>query len=640
MADDLLNSKIAGFLYNGEEECLIPKTMKKRSSGVFEKTFEKGLKVTLEFENPVKDAYKWVVWFENTGSENTFCLKKAVVGAEIPCCGTDQAVWRGLKGDDCCAESFMPLEKKLKPGSSVKSAPKGGRSSNTSAFPFFDLSYGDKSLVCGIGWSGQWESKVSRSDKDVTLTVGQADWDLYLKPGEKLRTPSVLLCFGGEDIEQSRHAFRRVMREFYTPARYMAGHVDMPIALQTFDRYYWKEEIRNNVRFNTEKTQVDIIRAGEKIGGIDTHWIDACWMKGGFPAGIGNYDFAEGFPHEFGVIPEEAEKTGQRFMVWFEPERVHKGSSTYREMKDIPGRLLELKAAPEQEEFYRDNVHLNLGDEEAREWLFKILSGIIRRNRIKIYRQDYNINPLEFWQQADEKGRKGVTENMYIQGLYWLWDSLIAEFPGILIDNCSSGGRRIDLETCYRAVPCWRSDTNCIMDSGDKPSAVWNQNQTLGLSRYIPYHTGASFTEDAYHFRSGAQRGMNMDFDVLNKDYDYKAAAEAVKEMDIIKPAWEGDFYPLTSQSLKQDVWSGYQLENGGKGICMFFRRAESAESEKKFVLKGIDKGAEYLVRYHDEERRISETVIKGKELAKTGLPVKIPQKNASVLVEYGKNNE
>jgi alpha-galactosidase len=307
-------------------------------------------------------------------------------------------------------------------------------------------------------------------------------------------------------------------------------------------------------------------------------------------------------------------------------------------MKDIPGRFLELKVTPELDEYRKDNVHLNLGDDNTREWIFKTLSGIIRRNRIKIYRQDYNINPLEYWREADEKRRKGIVENKYIQGLYWLWDSIIAEFPGILIDNCSSGGRRIDLETCYRAVPCWRSDTNCGMESGDKPTAEWNQNQILGISRYIPYHGGTSFTEDAYHFRSGAQRGTAMGFDVLNKkNYDYKAASEAVKEMDIIKPAWEGDFYPLAPQTLKHNVWSAYQLDSGRGGICIFFRRDESTESEKRFILKGLDKKTEYRIRYHDENRAIDEAVFKGKELAETGLLIRLPEKGTSMLVEYFK---
>jgi alpha-galactosidase len=35
---------------------------------------------------------------------------------------------------------------------------------------------------------------------------------------------------------------------------------------------------------------------------------------------------------------------------------------------------------------------------------------------------------------------------------------LLAANPGLFIDNCASGGQRIDLETCARSIPLWRTD--------------------------------------------------------------------------------------------------------------------------------------------------------------------------------------
>ena len=46
----------------------------------------------------------------------------------------------------------------------------------------------------------------------------------------------------------------------------------------------------------------------------------------------------------------------------------------------------------------------------------------------------------------------------YILGLYSLWDRILSAHPGLMIDDCSSGGRRIDLETLSRSFPLWRSD--------------------------------------------------------------------------------------------------------------------------------------------------------------------------------------
>jgi alpha-galactosidase len=38
---------------------------------------------------------------------------------------------------------------------------------------------------------------------------------------------------------------------------------------------------------------------------------------------------------------------------------------------------------------------------------------------------------------------RGIAEIRYVEGFYTFWDSLRTRFPDLLIDNCSSGGRRI-----------------------------------------------------------------------------------------------------------------------------------------------------------------------------------------------------
>jgi alpha-galactosidase len=41
-------------------------------------------------------------------------------------------------------------------------------------------------------------------------------------------------------------------------------------------------------------------------------------------------------------------------------------------------------------------------------------------------------------------------EIRYVEGLYRMWDDLRKTHPRLFMDNCASGGRRIDLETCSR----------------------------------------------------------------------------------------------------------------------------------------------------------------------------------------------
>ena len=68
-----------------------------------------------------------------------------------------------------------------------------GRSSNTTAFPFFNLeSPGIGGVIIAIGWSGQWISLIQRKGDSLSLQTGLDDVHLRLHPGEQIRIPRIL----------------------------------------------------------------------------------------------------------------------------------------------------------------------------------------------------------------------------------------------------------------------------------------------------------------------------------------------------------------------------------------------------------------------------------------------------------------
>ena len=73
--------------------------------------------------------------------------------------------------------------------------------------------------------------------------------------------------------------------------------------------------------------------------------------------------------------------------------------------------------------------------------------------------------------------------------------SLLKRHPNLLIDNCASGGRRIDLETIGRSTPFWRTD-------GPR-DAIAHQCHTYGLMPWVPLSATSQDREgDDYEFRS------------------------------------------------------------------------------------------------------------------------------------------
>lgn len=582
-----------------------------------------GIKALFLYEEPIESAYTYTFRLKNIAKTNSGQISQVKsLDLFVPYQG--EVIWRSLRGDSCAGESFMPLKEVLHCGDQKHVEPHGGRSSNTTGFPFFDLSYGEQSLLFGIGWTGQWCYDVSVTDEGFYVCIGLPQANFYLLPGEEVLLPSVIVV-QGEDYRDLRRTWRKLQRERYSPLHRLPD-LRSPIAIQPFDRYFQGLGGSQKIpEWATEAGQIQTIEAAAKCKGmIDTFWIDAAWFKKGFPYGVGNYSYAEGFPNGLRPVSKKAHENGMRFMLWFEPERVCEGTEVYEKHPEFLLKSSEIG----------DALLFDMGNPDALSWLKEKLITMIRENEIDVYRQDFNTEPLSFWRENDQEGRIGITEIKHVAGIYDLWDTLIGEFPGLFIDNCASGGRRIDFETCKRAVSLWRSDTGCFPEHGEYRTSVWNNNQTLGLTQYLAFSSSAVWVTDAYDVRGAATDGLACNFDILNPDFDFTDAVRAISEVKRLGAYRKGDFYPLTNATLEENVWSAYQFACGEEGVVYFFRRKENKEEKQTFSLSAIDENARYLVKFSDEKYHQTTKEVDGKAFAHD-FPITIMHPRESLVLEY-----
>ena len=601
----------ASFIYNEEKKYI--------TAGVH--TFEKGLTAVLEHEKVSEDADYLLLRLKNEGTENTFQIKSAkTLDLKVK---TEQPIYyHGLAGDDCGDTSFLPVDMTIE--NAYHEEPQGGRSSNNTGFPYFDLSWGEESAVFAIGWTGQWSKDICADKDGFELQIGLCDSNFYLKPGEEIRLASVLVVKGGK-AAATRRRFRQILKAYYSPKAYLGEQMYVPVSIQCFDRYFQAlDNGDKDFSWATQEGQIRTIEATKQISHLDTLWLDAAWFEKGFPFGVGNFRFSKGFPNGLKPVSDRAHEENMKFVLWFEPERVTKGTDLYEQ----PEKLLDWEA--------NDFKLLNLADEKVRIWLTETLIGMIRDNGIDVYRQDFNMDPLPYWRAQDEPDRIGMTEIKYISGMYALWDALLAEFPNLLIDNCSSGGRRLDLETSKRSITLWKSDTGCFPESEKQRVTVWSQNQTLSISEYLPYHACAVWETDAYTVRSTATQGLACNFDIFNPKFDFAAAEAITAEVDEMKKYWEGDFYPLSPSSTDETIWAMFQLALEGEGAVYAFRREFSEIDSRDVAFAAVDSEAEYQLTFIDEALKRSEKVYTGAALT-AGIAVEIPEKRSSLIILYKK---
>ena len=562
-------------------------------------------------------AVEWVLRFENTGAAETPILQKVqALDVLLSASAQQTVVLDQINGDVCSDRSFAPLERELKPGEKVALAPAGGRPSS-GTFPFFNLQQGARGVFVAIGWTGQWAASMRRdTNGSVRLQAGMEQTHLRLHPGESIRTPRILLLgWSGERLD-AHNQFRRLLLAHYLPK--LGGQpVPLAISAQTFNR--WAGGARPN--WATEAGQIAAAKVDRDLG-CDTVWFDAGWFEGNFPYGVGNwFPKPKEFPNGLRPVGEACEKLGLKFLVWYEPERVAKDTQIAREHSEF---VLPTNKPPGAAGLF------NLGDPQARRWLTDLLVRQITDFHIHTYRNDFNMDPLTYWRQNDAPDRQGITEICYVEGLYAMWDELRARFPGMYLDDCASGGRRIDLEMVMRSVVQTRSDSACAPGRSE-----WDQAQAYGLNLYLPLHATIGWEPGAYECRSSATAGFCAEWDILDPQFPRAKARACIHEITDNRPYWTGDYYPLTPWTLDADRWMAWQLHRADQdaGIVLAFRHKDSPYSTLQVELRGLKPAQKYRVQFIDDQHHVTSRNLSGRDLSV--LELRLPARHTSLLVRY-----
>mgnify|MGYP001443628341 CR=1 FL=1 len=573
-------------------------------------------------------AVEWVLNFSNSSGKNTPIIEKeAVINYSFTTENEGDFILHHSKGSDHDRSDFFPFDDKLQPGKNIYMTPTGGRSSDTSAFPFFNIEMpGGQGAVVAVGWTGKWYADVALKDeKTVTLKSGMERIQLGLLPKEEIRSPRICLLFWkGDDRMVGHNQFRQFILAHHT--RKINGHfAECPLS-GSFD--YGDPAPCGEYECLTEEFAIALVNRYQQFQILpELFWLDAGWYtgcgfnkeKGSWWENVGNWTVdKERFPDGLKAVADAVHATGAKFMVWFEPERVKSGTQFDVEH---PEWLLKIPGS--------DNRLFNLGNLEARAWLINYISDFIEKQGIDYYRQDFNFDPMPYWTANDKPGRIGISEIRHIEGLYAFWDGLLNRFPNLLIDNCASGGRRIDLETTSRSTPLWRTDYQYGEPNG-------YQCHTMGLNLYLPLHGTAIYKTDNYTFRSGLGATAVSNWEITGKNSEpIPAIQQKIAEFKRFRPYFYGDYYPLTPVSTRDNSWMAYQLNRPSEndGIIMAFRRGD-CESETITVKPGgLDKNAKYELFFEDYDIRITKT---GSEIM-NGIELSIPLKPASLLISYHK---
>lgn len=546
-------------------------------------------------------------------------------------------------GSLCVPSDFVPQRRELwsRPGDNRLSLRSAEGRSSASYLPFFGVDVSARrGFNVGVGWSGAW-----RADFEVPVTgwrapageryrvsSGMNKVRFRVLPGESLRQPAIFIQFrDGLTVRDGQNELRRFMRAFHAPHDSKGKLLPPPLSLVTWGGL-------------SSQRMLDRLRAAvDHDLPYEVFWIDAGWSgydgpcphfldaPSDWPQRVGHWRVNR-YPHPGGLRPvsDEVRQAGMKFLAWFEPERIH-AQSRGEVLTAHPEWLISLPG--------EDSRLLNLGIPEARQWIGDTLIRFLRDEGIDIYRQDFNMDPIPYWAAVDAPDRVGVAEMKHIDGLYRLWERLHQEFPDMLFDTCSSGGRRLDFMLLTYSVPLCQSDYACFPDYDRE--AVQTENQ--GLNEWIPMHTGFSWhpQHDSYNVLSCAGVGSSVkiwQFDSLapTPDHDWDDHRRMLREILRMREIQlRADFYPLTGHPENTEAWcaSQFHVPEEDRGLVLAFRRERSDCPRMVFPLSGVDSGADYELEFATDGRREE---LSGAQLA-SGLTVELAAPRSVELIYYRK---
>lgn len=476
--------------------------------------------------------------------------------------------------------------------------------------PFFNLCGKNGGAVAAVGWTGQWQTTLCQTLRGVRLRVKQAQFCAALEPGERVRSPLVSLTF---------YNHQNALKGFEM-FRQMLLHCVYSTSVQPMRSLL----LANEFCTLTCDELIEKVKATppEVLAATDAFWMDAGWYtyQTDWYDGVGNWtpDHAR-FPNGLRPLADAIKQTGKRFLLWYEPERVREGTRLYEEGKLHDGWIAE----------EGDNLLWNLANDDACAYLTDYISDSLIQNGVSVYRQDFNFYPLQYWHKTDRvPWRLGISENHYVTNLYRYLDTLTARVPGLIIDNCASGGKRLDLEMCRRSVPLWRSDYNCVNADGSMQPDVLEATQAMthGLSFWLPYSGTVQHTDSLYATRSGLlTHPMRISADTLQDPAE-----------ETVRTFMDDNYFPLTDGNTDTNKPLAMQFGNETAGTAVIYIRKD-APADFTLRLNGLSKDGVYTLFDADDPTFCEHKT--GAYLMETGVTLTAKEKPAAVIITYSINN-
>jgi alpha-galactosidase len=303
-----------------------------------------------------------------------------------------------------------------------------------------------ENIKLGLTWFWQiehngswyWEvSNVSAKDNyadDVYAYIGGPD-DLHsaawkrLNPGETFETvPVAIGCVHG-GFSEGVEALTRYRRAAFAQSR--ERNLQCPVIFNDYMNCLWGDP--------TEEKELPLITAAARAG-CEYFVIDAGWyaeIKEDWSPTIGSWQPSSSrWPRGLKFVLDQIRRNGMIPGVWLEPE--------------VAGAKSLLAQKPDNWFFMRHGKRvlknsrylLDFRNPEVRAYLDQVIARLVNEYGVGYIKMDYNVDSLQGTELNADSFGQGLLEHNRAH-LAWL-DNILNRYPNLTIENCGSGGGRMD----------------------------------------------------------------------------------------------------------------------------------------------------------------------------------------------------
>ena len=297
------------------------------------------------------------------------------------------------------------------------------------------------------------------------------------------------------------------------------------------------------------------------------------------------------------ALVENVKKLGMKFGIWIEPEMISPDSELYRQHPDwaiqIPGRSITQSRA---------QYVLDLSRDEVVDGVYEKIAAVIRSADISYVKWDMNRQLTTMGSCCLPGDRQGELYHRYMLGVYKMQERLLADFPDLLLENCSGGGARFDAGMLYYSPQIWCSDDTDAIErlAIQEGTALLYPVSAMGAHVSVcPNHSVGRVTPFETRGDVALLGTFGYELDITKLSPEEKALVkEQVKKYhqynDLIR---EGDYYRLASYR-ENGYYDSWMIVEKDKSRALLFYvqvRARANAKSRLLRLKGLDPQRRYL---------------------------------------------